>query len=178
MCQKIPCGLRNFDVDRRFNRIRHMAASVFPWRHIGATRRIRLNLCILPPSPQPKRPIDRFSHFCTAQGRKCLYFTMGPPIHRISPSHGDQKPHLIHNSLGPMRANNPNGTSISSSVFAQMTAECPYTLQCFDRFPLNTAPSHGGIWPYVIHGSLSPPKSSTQMAIRSLQPFLHGSLVW
>ena len=30
----------------------------------------------------------------------------------------------------------------------------------------------------LIHGSLSPPESSTQTATRSLQPFLQGSLVW
>jgi len=36
---------------------------------------------------------------------------------------------------GSMRAHNPNSTSIGSAVFAQMSAECPYTLQCFTRFP-------------------------------------------
>ena len=29
--------------------------------------------------------------------------------------------------FGPMRAHNPNDTSIGSAVFAQITAECPYT---------------------------------------------------
>jgi len=29
--------------------------------------------------------------------------------------------------FGPMQAHNPNGTSSGSAVFAQMTAECPYT---------------------------------------------------
>jgi len=31
--------------------------------------------------------------------------------------------------FGPMRAHSPSGTSIGSAVFAQMTAEWPYTLQ-------------------------------------------------
>jgi len=31
--------------------------------------------------------------------------------------------------LGPIRAYNPNGISIGSAIFAQMTAECPDTLQ-------------------------------------------------
>jgi len=48
--------------------------------------------------------------------------------------------------LRPMRVHNPNGTSIGSAVFAQMTAECLYTLQWFACFPLKTAPSHVGIW--------------------------------
>jgi len=45
-----------------------------------------------------------------------------------------------------MRAHNPNGTSIGSAVFAQMTAECLYSLQWFACFPLKIAPSHVGIW--------------------------------
>jgi len=37
-------------------------------------------------SPQPKRQIDRLSRFCTANGRKCLKFTMAAPIStRIAP---------------------------------------------------------------------------------------------
>jgi len=45
-----------------------------------------------------------------------------------------------------MRVHNPNGTSIGSVVFAQMTAECLYTLQWFARLPLKIAPFHVGIW--------------------------------
>jgi len=48
--------------------------------------------------------------------------------------------------LGRVRAHNPNGTSIGSAMFAQMTAECPYTLQLFACFRLKIAPSHVGIW--------------------------------
>jgi len=40
---------------------------------------------------------------------------------------------------------NPNGTSIGSVAFAQMTAECLYILQWFACFPLKIAPSHVGI---------------------------------
>jgi len=80
--------------------------------------------------------------------------------------------------LGPMRAHNPNGTSIGSAVFAQMTAECPYTLQwfaCFrSKLPLHMLASG----PHVIRGSLGPPESWTQMATWSFQQFLRGSLVW
>ena len=36
----------------------------------------------------------------------------------------------------------------------------------------------GGSGPHLIHGSPGPPKSSTQKAARSVQPFLQGSLVW
>jgi len=39
-------------------------------------------------------------------------------------------PHLRHASLGrPTQVHTTNGISISSAVFAQLTAEGPYTLQ-------------------------------------------------
>jgi len=44
-------------------------------------------------SLKPKRQIDRFSRFCTAHGRKSLYFTnvrADPP--KIAPSHADLDP--------------------------------------------------------------------------------------
>jgi len=47
-----------------------------------------------------------------------------------------------------MRAYDPNGTSIGSAVFAQMTAECLYSI-VFNGLPvspLKIAPSHVGIW--------------------------------
>jgi len=47
-----------------------------------------------------------------------------------------------------------------SVVFAQTTAECPYTLQWDAPFPPQNCPSHGGMWsPHLIHGFLSPPES-------------------
>jgi len=48
----------------------------------------------------------------------------------------------------PVRAHNPNGSTIGSVIFAQITAECPYTLQWATPFPLKIAPSNGGspIW--------------------------------
>jgi len=57
-------------------------------------------------SPQPKRQIDRFTHFCTAHGRKSLYFIMGrPPLLKIAPSHDGMMTHgsLAHPSPQPKR---------------------------------------------------------------------------
>jgi len=45
-----------------------------------------------------------------------------------------------------MRAHNPNGISISSAIFAQMTVECTYTLQWDALLLQKTAPSHVRIW--------------------------------
>jgi len=50
--------------------------------------------------------------------------------------------------LGPIRAHNPNGISIGSTVFAQMTVEYPYTLQWDARSPSQKKPlPMGGFGP-------------------------------
>jgi len=56
-------------------------------------------------------------------------------------------------------------------IFAQMTAECPYTLEWFTRSLNFFALPMERSGPHVIHGSLGLPESSTQMATRLLQPF-------
>ena len=45
-------------------------------------------------------------------------------------------------------------------------------------FPQNFPLPIGGLDPHLIHGFPGPPKSSTQTASRSVQPFLRGSPVW
>ena len=55
-----------------------------------------------------------------------------------------------------------NGKSIGSAVFAQFTAESPYTLQ-WDALPPSKLPSPmGDLHPHLIHGSLGPPESLTK----------------
>jgi len=46
------------------------------------------------------------------------------------------------------------------------------------RQPLKIAYSLGGSAPHLIHVSLGPPKSASQTASRSVQPFLQGSRTW
>ena len=55
---------------------------------------------------------------------------------------------------------------MGSAVYAQLRAESRYTLQRAARFPLITAPSHGGSEPHLIPGSLGSPESSAQTASR------------
>jgi len=43
--------------------------------------------------------------------------------------------------------------------------------------PQNCSFPWGHVGPHLIHGSLGPPECSTQMASRSVQPFLQGSLL-
>ena len=61
--------------------------------------------------------------------------------------------------LGPIQTQNPNGIWIDSAVFAQITAECPCTLQWAAPSHLKIAPFHRGVDPRLIRGSLGPPES-------------------
>jgi len=76
--------------------------------------------------------------------------------------------------LQPIPVHYPNGISIGSVVFAQLTAECRYRYRGMP-FTLKIAPSHGDLNPHLTHGSLDPPDSASQMASRSGQPFMHSS---
>jgi len=79
-------------------------------------------------------------------------------------------PHLIH-------LTQPTQHPIGSAIFAQLTAEGPYTLQPASLFPLKITLSHRDILTPSNTSLLGPPKSTTQTASRSVQLFLHGSLV-
>jgi len=148
----------------RFNDIPPAGASVHPHPNTCFLGPIRRH-----PNPNPKRHLDRFYHFRTAHGIESLYFTTGRP----SPSHG-----WIWTSwfLGPTRVLNPNGIAIGSAVFAQLTAEHLYTLK-WAALPPENYPFPWGTGPHLIHGSLGPPKSSTQTGSRSVQLATHGLLL-
>jgi len=51
-------------------------------------------------------------------------------------------------------SHNPNAITIGAAVFAQVTAECPYTLQWAAPFP-QIAPSMEDLKPHLTHDSLS-----------------------
>jgi len=170
-------------------------------RHLG--HMIELVLSSAHPSPQPKRQIDWFRRFCTAHSRKSLgYFEVTIQMawrlveqfsHRWLQSvpifyYGAPFPPKLPLSMvgsgppsntwffGPIWAHSPNGISIDSAVFAQMSAECPYTMGC--PIPPSKLPlPMGDLDPHLIRGSQGPTKSSTQTASRSVQPFLQDSLV-
>jgi len=71
--------------------------------------------------------------------------------------------------LLPTPVGNPNGKSIASAIFAQLTAESPYTLQ--RAFVCRKiVPSYGGIWtPHLCHDFLgkSEPENPNSIAIGS-----------
>jgi len=80
--------------------------------------------------------------------------------------------------LEPTRTHNPNGITICSAVFAQITAERPYALQRAALSPLKMAPSHRGSGPHLICGTLGPYEPTTQTASGSVQSFLQSSWMW
>jgi len=90
------------------------------------------------PTPQPKREIDRFSHFCTARGRMSSAMSFPVIIARLQGGFG---PHLIRASLGPPEF--INSISIGSAVFAQFTSERRWA--CGHALPLKIVRSHGDL---------------------------------
>jgi len=134
------------------------------WRHLANT--IEFVLILAKPSPQPKRQIDQFSHFCTAYGR----VWSGMPGHVHSPNNcpfaWGSGPHLIHASLGPPESITQTA-SRSVQPFMQFTSECRQACRGMS-FPLKIAPPHGGSGPHLIHDSLGPSKPITQRASRSV----------
>jgi len=64
---------------------------------------------------------------------------------KIASSHGGSVPHPISGSLGPPDSASQTA-SIGSAVFAQFTAEYPYTLQQAAPFPQKFPLPMGGIW--------------------------------
>jgi len=74
--------------------------------------------------------------------------------------------------IGPIRTHNPNGISIGSGVFAQMTVECPYTLQ-------RDAPSKKCPFPWRIWAPCNTwfPGLTRVLSPNGTDPFLQGSLV-
>jgi len=74
--------------------------------------------------------------------------------------------------LGPTRVHFLNVISISSAVFAQLTADSPYTLQWAAPFPPQNCP-------LLYDGTASgPTQVHVQMALQMVQPFLQGSVSW
>jgi len=142
-------------------------------QHTGATWRIRLNLCFLRPTPSTTKTANRSvkSLLHSLRQKVSVLYNGRPFPPKLPLSMERSEPPSNSWFLGPVRANNPNGITIGSAVFAQVTAECPYTLQWAPLFPKLV----------LRMGDLDPRGQSeptTQMASRSVQPFLHGSLVW
>jgi len=89
------------------------------------------------------RSVQKFSHWWL-QSVPILYNGRPYPP-KLSLPMGYLEPNLTFDFLGPIQAHNPNSISMGSAVFAQMTAEYPYTLHLDAPFPLKV-PLPRGIW--------------------------------
>jgi len=140
------------------------------WRHLANT--IELVHPWAHSSPQPKWQIDQFSHFCIAHGRKSRYIKIGAPVPQNCP--------FPWVDLDPIKHMIP---------WTNLSPQPKWHLDWFSRFctdsrrvslyfsgsplpPLELSLPMGDLDPHLIHGSLGPPKSSTQMASRSLQTYI------
>jgi len=138
------------------------------WRHLANT--IELVLPSAYPSPRPKRQIDWFSRFCTAHGRKSMYFTMATLSPKLPILVVDLDSHLIHDSLSRLSPQSKRHHCLN--CFVQVTAECSYTLQ-WAPLSQKIAPSPGELDSHLTCDSLGPSEPINQTASLSVQPFLH-----
>jgi len=124
------------------------------------------------PNPQPKRHLDRFSHYCTAHGR------VSSGIHgyvlplKIAPSHRGSGPHLTHGFFSQPA---PKTQTVSRSVqpFLHRLLQSLPMLYNGPHIPFKITHFSGRSGPS--HGSLGPPESTTKTASPSVQPFFYGS---
>jgi len=114
-------------------------------RTLGTRYQLCLNWIASPRKPTPRiKQLVASYHTTNVIAHKASYSKLRPKIGchvNVLSTSG-----LPSNTwfLRPIWAHNPNSISIGSAVFAQMTAECPYTLQWDAPFPLKIAASHGG----------------------------------
>jgi len=149
-------------VDGWFNVIQQVTAMCAPmkahWRHLANT--IELVHPLAHSSPQPKRQMDRFSRFCTAYGTNALYNGRPYPTELPFPT-GDQ--------------NLPCNTMLWAHVSSQpkrhfdrfsraCTDDCRVSLYGLPVSPSKLFLPMLASGPHVIHGSLGPTESGTQMA--------------
>ena len=74
----------------------------------------------LGPPNSASQTASQLSRFCTAHGRKSLYFTMGASFPQNCPlPWGNLNPHLIHGSLGPSESSSTQIPSWSVQPFLE-----------------------------------------------------------
>jgi len=83
-------------------------------------------------------------------------------------------PHVTHAYFDPPEPTTQTGFwSVQPFLHSSWHSVVEHAWSC--PFQLKITPSHGDLDPHLIHASFGPPKSITQMAFRSFQPFLHSS---
>jgi len=146
--------------------------------HNGATWWIRLNLCFFAPIRVHNPNGKLISSAVFAQLIAESHYILQCPFPRIASFHGVIWTQFYLWFLGPVWAHNPNGITTGSAVFAQISAECLYTLQWAAPLP-SKLPLPTGMWTPYNTWFLGPTRILNPNSIsQSAEPFLQGSLVW
>jgi len=137
---------------------------MLPWAHLR---------------PYPNGISTGSAVFCTAHGRRALYFTMGRPF----PPQNCPCTWGIWTSSNTCFLGPPHSASQMASWWVQpfckahgrkslyFTMGCPFSRE-------NCPFAWEDLDPYLIHGSLCSPESIKQVTSRTFQPFWQGSWLW
>jgi len=104
-----------------------------------------------------------------------LYNALPPYLVKIAPLHGDLDPHLTGGFLDtPYTAAQITSPAVQPFLHSSWQRVILYNGPTLapSKLPLCTEDLEFG--PHLIHGSLGPPKSTTQMASRLVQPLLRA----
>jgi len=125
---------------------------------VGASSPHLIHNLLEPPNSASQMASPSVRTFLHSSRRASLYFTTGRPFPpKLSLPTGILTPSNTW-FLEPARVHNPNGILIGSALFAQITANRPYTLQ-WAPFP-QISPFHGVSGPHLIHDSFWPPSNT------------------
>jgi len=117
-----------------------------PWQRSLEPRSRQFLRRLAWPRKSTPRIKQRLASYLTTKviAHKASYSKLRPKIgcHGNVPQHHSTPSYTWF--LVPIWVQNPNGISIGLAVFAQITAECLYTLQYDGPFPLKIASSHWG----------------------------------
>jgi len=120
--------------------------------HDGTLAKANTIELVLPPaypSPQPKQQVDRLSCFCTAHGRKSLYFTTGALPPKLLLSIGGSGPHLTYDSLGSSKPTTQTASLLIQPSLHRWLQSVPMLYNGTPILPQKFVPSHGGIWALI-----------------------------
>jgi len=107
-----------------------------------------------------------------------LLYNMGAPFHQNCPFWWGILTPSDKWLPGSIQAHSQNGISLGSAIFAQVTAECPYTLQWDAPSPLKIVSSHGGSGPPSNTWLPGPTRVLNPNGISIGSAVLQGSLLW
>ena len=144
------------------------------WRLLANT--IKLVLPSAHPSPQPKRQINRSSHFCTAHSRVSLG-TLAPPAkpNTIETVHTGASWQMRLNLCFTRSTPSPQPKRQIDRFSRFGTAHGRTSLYCTmsTLFSQNCPQSWGDLDPHLIHDCLGESMPTIQTASRWVQPFSH-----